>query len=406
MEQGWRRKMSNSETSTDDLDINEHDIGWPQSPLGEIASFERTSIGPAYVGGDTLYVGLENITSSGQFVSVGPARDAGLKSSKTRFDRNHILYGKLGVHLSKIAAPDFDGVCSTDILPIRPGPKMSRRFLMHYLRLPKSVAFAINRSVGSSHSRVRPSVLQSLMVPVPPLEVQRRIEDRLDAAELLRVERANMLCRIRGLSSSVFVEYFGNPVTNVKGWPLGSLVSLGTVERGVSKHRPRNDPILLGGDWPLVQTGDVASSDGYIRAFSATYSDEGLAQSRLWPSGTLCITIAANIAKTGILTFDACFPDSVVGFTGRFGAATEYVRGCLNFLQPMLEMRAPESAQKNINLKVLRGIEIPIPPRNLMDVYAKRISEINELVLLAKNQLQILETLIASLQQRAFRGEL
>ncbi|WP_176377474.1 restriction endonuclease subunit S, partial [Escherichia coli] len=89
---------------------------------------------------------------------------------------------------------------------------------------------------------------------------------------------------------------------------------LGELNRGKSKHRPRNDPSLYGGDYPFVQTGDVRAADGLLTNYKQTYSKKGLAQSRLWPKGTLCITIAANIAETAILGIDACFPDSVVGF--------------------------------------------------------------------------------------------
>src|SRR5262249_25290581 len=99
------------------------------------------------------------------------------------------------------------------------------------------------------------------------------------------------------------------------GWAWARFPELGTFGRGRSKHRPRNDPALFeGGTHPLIQTGDVARSYGTIRTYSSKYNDIGLAQSRLWPAGTLCITIAANIADSGILGFDACFPDSVVGF--------------------------------------------------------------------------------------------
>src|SRR5690606_38147340 len=97
-------------------------------------------------------------------------------------------------------------------------------------------------------------------------------------------------------------------------WEHVPLCELGNLDRGVSKHRPRNEPALLGGPYPLVQTGDVANSEGYIQNHLSTYTELGLKQSKLWPAGTLCITIAANIANTGILTYDACFPDSVVGF--------------------------------------------------------------------------------------------
>ena len=92
-------------------------------------------------------------------------------------------------------------------------------------------------------------------------------------------------------------------------WP-----QLGELNRGKSKHRPRNALHLYGGPYPFVQTGDIKNATGVIREYKQTYSEEGLKQSRLWPKGTLCITIAANIADTALLGFDACFPDSIVGF--------------------------------------------------------------------------------------------
>ena len=101
----------------------------------------------------------------------------------------------------------------------------------------------------------------------------------------------------------------------------------------------------------MVQTGDVANCDGYIRSYSSTYSDLGLHQSKKWPAGTFCITIAANIAKDRYFNFDACFPDSVVGFRSDDPAIVEFVRIWLSFLQKTLEDNAPESAQKNINLQ-------------------------------------------------------
>src|SRR5258708_839279 len=98
------------------------------------------------------------------------------------------------------------------------------------------------------------------------------------------------------------------------GWELKKLSDLGEVSRGRSRHRPRYDPILYGGRYPFIQTSDVKASAGRITKYQQTYNDVGLAQSRLWPAGSMLITIAANIAETGILTFDACFPDSIVGF--------------------------------------------------------------------------------------------
>jgi type I restriction enzyme S subunit len=147
-----------------------------------------------------------------------------------------------------------------------------------------------------------------------------------------------------------------------EGWCYASLPQLGELNRGKSKHRPRNDPRLLGGPYPFIQTGDVRNADGVITSHEATYSDFGLAQSRLWPVGTLCITIAANIAETGILRFDACFPDSVVGFLQDDPLITRYVEFFIRTAREKLAQYAPATAQKNINLQTLSEIAVPLPP--------------------------------------------
>lgn len=147
-----------------------------------------------------------------------------------------------------------------------------------------------------------------------------------------------------------------------EGWCYASLPQLGELSRGKSKHRPRNDLRLLGGPYPFIQTGDVRNAEGVITSHEATYSEFGLAQSRLWPAGTLCITIAANIAETGILRFDACFPDSVVGFLQDDPRITRYVEFFIRTAREKLAQYAPATAQKNINLQTLSQIALPLPP--------------------------------------------
>ncbi len=148
-----------------------------------------------------------------------------------------------------------------------------------------------------------------------------------------------------------------------EGWAWATLPQLGELNRGKSKHRPRDDKKLYDGPYPFIQTGDVRKSEGTITEYSQTYSEFGLKQSRLWPAGTLCITIAANIAETGILKFAACFPDSVVGFLIEGGATTtQYVEYFIRTAREKLERFAPATAQKNINLEVLEAVAVPLPP--------------------------------------------
>ena len=117
------------------------------------------------------------------------------------------------------------------------------------------------------------------------------------------------------------------------------------------------------GKYPFIQTGDVARSGGSIETCRIFYNDAGLAQSAIWPAGTLCITIAANIADSGILAFDACFPDSVVGLIAHDNFEdARFFEYFIRTAKGDLHKFAPSTAQKNINLGVLTEVLIPLPP--------------------------------------------
>jgi type I restriction enzyme S subunit len=148
-----------------------------------------------------------------------------------------------------------------------------------------------------------------------------------------------------------------------KGWVWTPLPNLGELNRGKSKHRPRNDPKLFGGKYPFIQTGDVRNSNGIIKSYSQSYNEFGLKQSRLWSENTLCITIAANIAETALLGIQACFPDSIVGFSSDEQICTvKYVFYFIKTVKNKLESYAPATAQKNINLETLKNLLIPLSP--------------------------------------------
>jgi len=242
--------------------------------------------------------------------------------------------------------------------------------------------------------------INSIEIPLPPLPVQQRIADILDKADTLRRKDKELLKKYDELAQAIFIDMFGDPVKNEKGWEVKKLEQLGKLDRGVSKHRPRNAPELLGGPYPLIQTGDVANSGGWIKNYKSTYSEIGLKQSKMWPVNTLCITIAANIAKTGILTFDACFPDSIVGFNSYNQTNNVFVQYWFSFFQKILEEQAPESAQKNINLAILRNLGVIAPPIKLQEAFAKKIELINALK--AKTNVEKSEKLFQSLLQRPF----
>jgi type I restriction enzyme, S subunit len=342
---------------------------------------------------------------SGRVLSKHFVNASEIGPSTYAFDKGTVLYSKLRPYLNKVVVADAPGMATTELVPLRCNEALvTPIYLGHFLRSPTFLSFATNVVAGAKMPRMVMGEFWRYPVPVPPIPEQRRIAAILDQAETLRTQRRTALALLDTLTQSIFLDMFGDPVTNPKAWPLVRLAEMGSLDRGVSKHRPRNAPELLNGPYPLVQTGEVSNCDGYIRAYKNSYSEIGRRQSKMWPAGTLLITIAANIAKTAILTFEACFPDSVVGFRADDPATVEFVRVWLSFLQKALEDAAPESAQKNINLAILRDLRIPAPSLALQQSFATRIQAVEALKSTHRAALAQLDALFASLQHRAFSG--
>ena len=254
---------------------------------------------------------------------------------------------------------------------------------------------------GTTRTRISRKNLEKIEIPLPSLDEQRRIAATLDKVTDLISKRRQQLDKLDELVKSRFVEMFGDPAYSPK-WPTKKLSQLGELNRGVSKHRPRNDPALLDGPYPLIQTGDVTNSGLYILTYSSSYSELGLAQSRLWKAGTLCITIAANIAQTSILTFDACFPDSVVGFIPGNQTNAIFIHYWFSFFQKILEEQAPQVAQKNINLKILSDLDVIVPPNDLQMQFSQFVQRTDKTKTAISRSLEKLETLKKALMQEYF----
>lgn len=231
---------------------------------------------------------------------------------------------------------------------------------------------------GSVRDNLKFSSLKNLLMPIEDIHIQKKRIEILKKLDSLISLKKFYIDKLNKLISSLFIEMFGNPVTNTMNFKYEKLVNLGYLGRGVSKHRPRNDPKLLGGKYPLIQTGDVAKCDLFIKSYNTTYSEIGFNQSKIWKSGTLCITIAGNIAKTGILKFNSCFPDSIVGFISNNKVNNIYIHYWFSFFQKILEMQAPESAQKNINLRILGELKVIIPSVERQNQFAKKVQQIDK----------------------------
>jgi type I restriction enzyme, S subunit len=288
--------------------------------------------------------------------------------------------------------------------------------LQHFSKevLPEFVFYGINRHLEEIESKtsfvtvkhLSSSQIGNIELTLPPLLEQERIVNLLDEADELRKLRGQADKRSAKLIPALFEEMFGDPISNPKKWEIKLFAEVGKLDRGRSKHRPRDEQSLYSGKYPFLQTGDIANSNGVVTKYNQTYSEKGLAQSRMWPVGTLCITIAANIGKTAILTFPACFPDSLVGFIPGEKVLVCYIRQWLVTMESRLEEAAPQMAQKNINLQILAKLRVPVPPLSLQQEFNDRVSEIRALESSQSSSRKNLDTLFQSMLHQAFQGEL
>ena len=335
--------------------------------LGDVAEERRETCRGNKDGYPT--VGLEHLTPEEITLT---SWDEGSDNTFTKmFRKGDVLFGRRRAYLKKAAVAPFDGICSGDITVIEAKPNYLLPELLPFIIQNDALfSFAVEKSAGSLSPRVKWEHLKSYEFELPNMDKQRELAELLWAMDDTKKSYQQLIAATDELVKSQFIEMFGDPLTNPMGWPTEGLSSLGELARGVSKARPRNRPELLGGSYPLVQTGEITNSGVYIKNYENTYSEAGLAQSKLWPKDTLCITIAANIGQTGILAFDACFPDSVVGFISDGSVEQIFMHFYFTFFQKTLESQATQVAQKNINLKLLSDLQVIVPPLPLQKQFS------------------------------------
>ena len=177
-------------------------------------------------------------------------------------------------------------------------------------------------------------------------------------------------------------------------WKPAKLDELGFVGRGKSRHRPRNASHLYGGPYPFFQTGDIKAANYRLTEYSQTYSEEGLAQSKLWKPGTLCITIAANIAESAILDVEGCFPDSVVGFIADPEKAdVRFIKYYMEILKLQMQSASRGTTQDNLSMDKLLTFDFRIPPLPVQQRIAGILSAYDELIENSQRRIKILESM-------------
>ena len=381
--------------------------------LGDIATVitkgtTPTTLGYDFVDDGVNFVKIESITEDGVFLTDKFAHittECDKKLGRSQLKTNDLLFSIAGaIGRTAIVTDDILPANTNQALAIIRVPEgmVDYSYLKYVLQSPDIVGQFEKKKQGVAQLNISLKDIGDFVIPLRTAKEQKSIVTTMDKVSKLITLRKEQLAKLDQLVKSRFIELFGDPVYNNNGLPTKKLCELGSLDRGRSQHRPRNDPKLLNGPYPLIQTGEVASAGLYITEYKNTYSELGLQQSKMWKAGTLCITIAANIAQTAILTFDACFPDSVVGFVPNDAVSAIYMHYWFGFFQKILEEQAPQVAQKNINLKILSDLDVMVPTKEQQEQFAAFVEQTDKSKLAIQQSLDKLELLKKSLMQEYF----
>lgn len=302
-------------------------------------------------------------------------------------------------------------------------PKINSLFVFYYASCDYFTNELWTKSSATTISIVNKSKMDDCYIPLPPLSEQKRIVHRIESLFAKLDEAKEKIQQVLDgaemRKAAILHKAFTGELTknwrkengiSEDSWESVKLKELGEFNRGKSKHRPRNDPRLFNGPYPFIQTGDVSSSGMYIQKHSQTLSEFGMQQSRLFPKDTLCITIAANIGKVAILTYDCCFPDSVVGFTPNERTFSKYMYYSMLKIQKEIEALAPAVAQKNLSLKLLLDVNVQIPSveeqHTIVKIIERLLKHEKNVISASMRSIESIETMKKSILAKAFRGEL
>ena len=262
---------------------------------------------------------------------------------------------------------------------------------------------------GSTRAKLTKAGASKIQIPLPPLAEQKRIARILDAADALRAKRREALAQLDTLLQSTFLDMFGDPVTNPMAWEKCRIDSVFGVARGGSP-RPIQTYLTESDDglnWIMI--GDASPDSRYITSTKKRIKPEGLSKSRMVHEGDFLLTNSMSFGKPYILKTDGCIHDGWLVLSPkdkRMPADFFYSLLSTDALYREFSSKAAGAVVKNLNTKLVSQVSVPVPPLDLQHRFAAIVESVEQQKGRQRAHLAQLDTLFASLQSRAFRGDL
>lgn len=390
---------------------------WTRRSLGDIVEICSGQIDPREEEYQELpHVGSDNIESeTGRLVGMKTAAELGLISGKFPFDDTVVLYSKIRPYLNKVALPDFSGICSADIYPLKPRPdKVERSFLAYLLRQRAFLDYAESCSARTSIPKINRESLAAYEVELPPLEEQRRIAAILAKVDAIRHKRQEAIALTEQLIRSTFLEMFGDPVTNPKRWPEKSLQGLADIGSGVMKGRDYTGVMTV--ERPYMRVANV--QDGYLALDSIKTIElpEADAEKYTLRPGDVLLTEGGDPDKLGrgavwMGQIDGCIHQNHIFRVRPLGVDldSDYLCALLGSARGkryFLRSAKQTTGIASINRSQLSEFPVLVPPHSVQQEYSRFVKSQRRLSARLSTAASEQEHLFHSLTHRAFTGQL
>lgn len=388
-----------------------------QVHLSEVANIDRAIASDADCA--TLpYVGLEHIEKdTGQFTGDFTGTQEDMLATKFRFTPKHVLYGKLRPYLNKVALPDFDGVCTTEILPILPDEhKLSRTYLWGLLLSPQFVGWASQAVAGAQLPRLSPKDLANFCIPLPPLDEQKRIAAILEEADHARRTRRFTQSLSDTFLQETFEEMFGDPITNPMGWETASLAE---VCSEIYRYPTFYGFEYSGSGVPVARIGNIRD-DGILSPNLSDYVFIESAISVQYPRTILEMydTLMAvrgdgsTATRIGLVTTNNLVGANISPNLLRFKANPAKIHPFYLYHllvspggQALLDRYVTRTAKKTITAADIKAIQVPKPDKSAQVAFVDIVEEYSRVSDQQQESERQAEHLFQTLLHRAFRGE-
>jgi len=360
-----------------------------------------------YWGGDIPWASVKDFKSYEINETVDYITDKGLKNSASNLIPKGNLIIPTRMALGKVAINNVDVAINQDLraLIVKDESVVNKRYLFRYME--SKARYLESEGKGATVKGITLDVLKPLDVFLPPLNEQKHIAAILDKADSLRRKRQQAIQLADQFLRSVFLDLFGDPVTNPKGWEVKPIGDFSVIVRG-SSPRPKGDPRYYGGAIPRLMVRDVTRDGRYVTPKIDSLTEEGAKKSRPIKAETVVMAVSGNPGLTSILKVDACIHDGFIAFNELDTSVirAEFFMEMMMFLKSTHSSREAGAIFKNLTTTQIKEMEIPLPSLLMQDKYlsiSARLQKSQEKINLGSTRGN---ELFESLSQKAFAGEL